>query len=86
MEPTLPDRSFAVFRATKNLRVGDIVLAKHPKYGTIIKAISKRAPDGFRLRGTSQSSVTEEEIGTVSANQIEGRLAFTIRAKSAGQL
>lgn len=82
MSPRLPARSYAVFRRVRRVRVGDIVLADHAKYGRIIKRVRCNGPDGVGLEGLSPHSTSPKELGLVARQCILGRLVFGLREPS----
>ena len=76
MEPRLPARSFALFRRARKYKAGDIVLADHARYGAIVKQISDIAEDGVQLSGLAPASVTTEQMGRLSLDQLRGKLIW----------
>ncbi|MBE2900806.1 S26 family signal peptidase [Methanothermobacter thermautotrophicus] len=49
MYPTLKDGQDLIVLKTDKYRVGDIVIAKHPEYGLIVKRVGKIEPDRVYL-------------------------------------
>ncbi|MCQ8904397.1 MAG: S26 family signal peptidase [Methanothermobacter sp.] len=49
MYPTLKDGQDLIVLKTDRYRVGDIVIAKHPEYGLIVKRVGKIEPDRVYL-------------------------------------
>ncbi|MDD3454288.1 MAG: S24 family peptidase, partial [Methanobacteriales archaeon] len=49
MYPTLKDGQRLIVLKTKNFKVGDIVVAKHPEYGLIVKRVGKIEGDKVYL-------------------------------------
>ncbi|MEM6857597.1 MAG: S24 family peptidase [Pseudomonadota bacterium] len=75
MEPSLPDKSLALFRAKKSVGQGDVVLIDHPHFGMIVKCARSVESDGaVWLEGTSPASTSAEKLGRVSPDCIKGVL------------
>lgn len=72
MFPTYADQDFVL--ATRRWRVllpGDVVVAQHPRYHTIIKRIVEVANDGsVRVEGDNIQSVGSDELGWIKAHEI----------------
>lgn len=72
MFPTYKDEDFVL--ATRRWRVllpGDVVIARHPRYKTIIKRVVEVAADGsVRVKGDNAQSVCSDAIGWIKANVI----------------
>ncbi|MEM9310705.1 MAG: S24 family peptidase [Pseudomonadota bacterium] len=80
MEPVLPDRSLALFRAKQSVGRGDVVLVDHPEFGVIVKRARAVEPDGGAwLEGTSTASTSAERLGRVGPDRIQGVLVMRLR-------
>ena len=79
MTPDLPGGTFALFRRARAIRVGDIVLVRHRVYGQIVKRVTRIAPEGYQLAGTSPTSTSPEKLGIVPKRTILGTLLWTRR-------
>jgi len=80
MEPMLPDKSIALFRARKGLERGDVVLVDHPEFGVVVKkiaAVSKRGR--YALEGTSQYSTSARRLGSVDPDRVQGTMVMRLR-------
>ncbi|MEL7128553.1 MAG: S24/S26 family peptidase [Pseudomonadota bacterium] len=76
MEPEVPAGSFACFRRRAAYGSGDILLVKHPRYGTIVKQLVNETAAGIALKGLSRHSVTSQAMGRVPKGAIMGKLAW----------
>jgi len=74
MEPSLPQGSLALFRRSRNIRVGDIVVTDHPRYGRIVKRVAGDFGKAVLLEGLSDASVEAEKLGRIAKSDIRGRL------------
>ncbi len=75
MEPKLRDGNFAVFRRSSRVRRGDIVLAKHPEFGWIVKEVGAIAKNGrVALNGMSRLSTNGSRLGSVSRDEVFGKI------------
>ncbi|MEL7199159.1 MAG: S24/S26 family peptidase [Pseudomonadota bacterium] len=75
MEPMLPSGTIALFRATKSVRRGDVVLVDHPDFGMIVKSARLIGiDDEVALEGLSPASTSPEKLGSVPANRVRGVL------------
>lgn len=80
MEPALPDKSIALFRARKSVKQGDVVLVDHPEFGVIVKRVRDTDSNGGAwLEGTSPASTSAERLGYVSPDRIRGVLLLRVR-------
>ena len=80
MEPDLPDKSLALFRAKKSVEQGDVVLVNHPEFGVIVKRAREVEPDGgVWLEGTSPASTSAERLGRVDPERVQGVLMMRLR-------
>ncbi|MEO1489461.1 MAG: S24/S26 family peptidase [Pseudomonadota bacterium] len=79
MQPLLRDKSFALFRAVKRVKRGDVVLVDHPEFGMIVKSVSTVSRTGqVGLRGLSKSSTTSYRLGLVDHSRVKGRLVMRL--------
>ena len=80
MEPDLPHKSLALFRAKKSVGQGDVVLVDHPEFGVIVKQARAVEPDGsVWLEGASPASTIAERLGRVDSDRIQGVLVVRLR-------
>lgn len=82
MEPMLHPDSFALFRPTRRVRQGDIVLVDHAEFGLIVKQVDRIAGGHFRLTGLSPLSTTTDRMGPVPADRVLGRHVLTLPGPS----
>jgi len=76
MSPGLAPGDYVVTlkRWKSRYRVGDIVVARHPHFGRIIKRIREIQPDGMLwLEGTHPDSTSTEKMGLLSCRRVKGR-------------
>lgn len=75
MAPALPDTSYALFRRKRRFSVGDIVLVDHPRFGMIVKTITRFTSDNrVGLAGLSLSSTSPAKLGVVPEAAVKGKL------------
>ena len=75
MGRVLPHRSLAVFRRKRKVCKSDIVLIKHPEYGTMVKKVAAVTINGrYSLRGASPDAASEQRLGVVEGRYIKGTL------------
>ena len=82
MAPVIADGSF-VFVKTKlkkgKIQFGHKLIIRHKRYGHIIKTVEFIDRNGvIWCRGENPLSVTTEQIGPISIEQILGRVLFSI--------
>ncbi|MDO6814490.1 S26 family signal peptidase [Cobetia amphilecti] len=81
MSPGLAPGDYVVTlkRWKSRYRVGDIVVARHPHFGRIIKRIREIQPDGMLwLEGTHPDSTSSEKMGAIFNTYVDGRIIFKI--------
>lgn len=80
MLPDLTNGDFVIVsKLYWSLSVGDLIVAEHPDYKSIIKRIVLVSETkGVLLSGTHQTSVSTEQIGWVSKKRIFGKVIFQI--------
>ncbi|MEM6639399.1 MAG: S24/S26 family peptidase [Pseudomonadota bacterium] len=83
MSPHLPDQSYALFRRSRHLRVGDIVLVHHHRFGPIVKRVLVVHDDCVELEGTSPQSTSTADLGRVARHRVHGRLVKHVVPPSA---
>ena len=83
MQPRLQPGAYALFGPFRSLRVGDIVLVEHPRYGRIVKAIHRIDAQVLELIGLSESSTPAQDLGQVSIDVVLGRLIFSVQPPTA---
>lgn len=77
------DYVLTVSRRKARYRVGDVVVADHPRYGRIIKRVTALAEDGLlHLCGTHPASTSSLSLGPLSPERVLGRV---IRRFGAGK-
>lgn len=76
MAPVLPHGSYALFRAKRTVRTGDIVLADHPVLGPIVKSVRRQTPAGYILEGRSPASIGSAALGVIPRDGIVGVLVM----------
>lgn len=76
MAPLLPDGAFALFRKRSEIKLGQIVLVRHPRFGLIVKCICSIELDGVSLKGLSSASTSTERLGRIKPENIVGRLIW----------
>lgn len=76
MLPELTNGDFVIVsKLYFTLKVGDLIVAEHPKYKSIIKRIIKTsASKGVMLAGTGLASVSSDKMGWVSYQQVFGKV------------
>jgi len=77
----LPDAFvISISRRLTRLKVGDVVVANHPRYKRIIKRIAAIDPQGrVQLSGDNPASTSQEKLGWLLPSQIIGRVIYQIK-------
>jgi hypothetical protein len=82
MAPTLEDGDFVVALSAclaGRPRCGDIVLARHPELGLVVKRVRSVDPTGaVSLAGDSPWSRASELLGTIAAGALQGRAVLRV--------
>lgn len=79
MGRVLPHRSLALFYRKRKVSKGDIVLVKHPDFGTVVKTCAAVTINGrYSLRGARPNAENEERLGAVEGTYIRGTLIATL--------
>lgn len=73
MLPALDQGDFVIIIKCRP-QIGDIVVAKHSKYGEIIKRVSKINSTGYELSGDNNKSINSKKIGFISPKNILGKV------------
>ncbi len=60
------------------LKIGDVVVARHPQFGEIIKRIAAINSSSYELVGDNAESVSMQQIGAVPAESIVGKVVLAI--------
>ena len=62
----------------RRLKVGDVVVFKHPYYGTMVKKVESLAPDGgqFFVVGTHPDSTDSRQFGTIHKEDLVGKVLW----------
>ncbi|OUR74229.1 hypothetical protein A9Q78_01090 [Methylophaga sp. 41_12_T18] len=81
MLPKLANDDFVVVsRFFWSLRPGDLVVADHDRYNKIIKRIEQVSEEkGYLLTGENEASVSSEDMGWISKQQIFGKVILQIK-------
>jgi len=76
MLPELTNGDFVIVsKLYFKLKVGDLIVAEHPKYKSIIKRVIKMSTSqGVMLTGTAQESVSSDKMGWISPQHILGKV------------
>lgn len=79
LAPELPNGAFAVFRRSRKVRRGDVILARHPDFGLVVKKVATITLKGrFALHGMSEHGTSETRLGSVDKSEVLGKLLFRI--------
>jgi len=79
MEPMLADGTIALFRRSRGVEQGDVILVEHEEFGVIVKKAAEIAADGqIALVGLSPQSTSAERLGSVSIAHVLGVLVAPI--------
>jgi len=81
MTPALSPGDYIIFTKARALRPGFVVLADHPKYGSIIKRVRSVQADGVILEGDGPDSTTSEAMGLLAIDRIRGRARLAVSPK-----
>ncbi len=81
MLPTLGNGDYVLALCWKyQLKIGHLVIAKHPDYGLIVKRICELVNDDqFLLSGDNTISVNHQQIGIICRAQIIGRVIYSVK-------
>jgi nickel-type superoxide dismutase maturation protease len=65
----------------RKIKAGDIVVFRHPVYGTMIKKVEHITPDGEEILvlGTQPESIDSRQFGPVRRRQLVGKVVWHIR-------
>lgn len=86
MSPTLADGDFILVRQGSP-RAGDVVAARHPGLGLIVKRLVTREADGrWRLAGDGALSSASEALGPIQPGAIIGRAILRISRHGIGRI
>jgi nickel-type superoxide dismutase maturation protease len=83
--PTYQDGDFVLVSKIpiffRRLRQGDVVVLRHPSYGTLIKRVDRLKPDRdeIYLAGTQEDSLDSRQFGPVRQKRILGKMIWHIR-------
>jgi len=83
MLPELAHGDFVIVsNIYKSLKVGDLIVAEHPEYKSIIKRIVKTCSEhGVLLSGNNSSSISSDAMGWISTQKIFGKVLFEFKGK-----
>ncbi len=64
----------------RKIKAGDIVVFRHPVYGTMIKKVERISPDGeeFFVLGTHLESTDSRQFGPLRRSQLTGKVIWHI--------
>jgi nickel-type superoxide dismutase maturation protease len=62
-----------------SLNRGDIIVFRHPVYGTMIKKISHEDPEGFYVIGNHPNSIDSRQFGSICRDDILGKVIWHIK-------
>jgi nickel-type superoxide dismutase maturation protease len=64
----------------RKIKAGDIVVFRHPVYGTMIKKVEHISPDGeeFFVLGTHPESTDSRQFGPLRRSQLTGKVIWHI--------
>jgi nickel-type superoxide dismutase maturation protease len=64
----------------RKIKAGDIVVFRHPAYGTMIKQVEHISPDGEQLfvLGTHPESTDSRQFGPLQRRQLIGKVVWHI--------
>jgi nickel-type superoxide dismutase maturation protease len=84
MSPKIPHESYVLscrWFATFLLGEGKRILVQHHRYGLIVKTVALVDHHGFIwVKGENAQSVSVEQLGPISANQVIGRVLRVYQA------
>ncbi len=65
----------------RKIKTGDIVVFRHPAYGTMIKKVEQISPDGEEIfvLGTHPESTDSRQFGPLRRRQLIGKVIWHIR-------
>ena len=65
----------------RKIKTGDIVVFRHPAYGTMIKKVEQISPDGEEIfvLGTHPESTDSRQFGPLRRQQLIGKVIWHIR-------
>jgi nickel-type superoxide dismutase maturation protease len=65
----------------RKIKCGDIVVFRHPAYGTMIKKVEQISPDGEEIfvLGTHPESTDSRQFGPLLRRQLIGKVIWHIR-------
>ena len=80
MLPELSSGDFVIAsRFYLSIKNNDLLIVNHPVYGIIVKRVIEYHPqNGYRLRGDHTSSVSSEQMGWLSQENIVGKIFFSV--------
>ncbi|VAW85224.1 hypothetical protein MNBD_GAMMA16-2043 [hydrothermal vent metagenome] len=81
MLPILAEGDFVITsRLLSKIRSNDLVVVEHPVYGRLVKRVLEVSNDNrLWLCGNNTSSLTPEKIGWINAEDIKGKVYFSIK-------
>lgn len=82
MQPVLSPGTFAIFRRSTSYRDGDVLLVKHPRFGTIVKRAIDVNAESLWLEGANASSLSRETMGPIERTRVQGKLVYQVAGKN----
>jgi nickel-type superoxide dismutase maturation protease len=85
LSPTYRDGDFVLTSKIpiffRRLTQGDVLVLRHPIYGTLIKHVHRLGPDAGEIyvAGTQEDSVDSRQFGPVRMKQVLGKVIWHIR-------
>jgi len=63
------------------LRPGDVIVFRHPEFGTLIKRVDHLSPGGEEVFvvGTQENSVDSRQFGLINIKDVTGKVIWHIR-------
>jgi len=71
----------------RRLRPGDVIVFRHPNYGTLIKTVAALgpAPDEVLVTGIAPASVDSRKLGAIPLRAITGKVIWHARRVGPGR-
>lgn len=76
MSPSYQDGDYLLSASRRffKLKIGDVIVINHPKYGDIIKEIITILPDGYHVQGKNSMSTSTKDFGLITPGMIQGKV------------
>ncbi len=60
--------------------IGDALVVKHPRFGTLVKTLERQDQNGnYWLKGENPASVSTQAIGAIPKSQVIGRVLMAFQ-------